>query len=41
MAKEVLKEDLLEFEDEGEVYLEGGLISSLEEIERLKLKCKK
>ena len=41
MAKEELEEDLLEFEDEGEVDLEGELISALEEISRLKLKSKK
>ena len=41
MGKEVLEEDPLEFEDESEVDLEGELISSLEEIERLKVKFRK
>ena len=37
MAKEELEEFLLE----GEVDLEGELRSALEEIDRLKLKCRK
>ena len=41
MVKEELEGFLLEDEEEGEVDLEGELRSSLEEIDRLKLKCKK
>ena len=41
MPKEELEEDLLEFEDEGVVDLEGEIISALEEISRLKFKSKK
>ena len=41
MAIEKLEGPLLEYEEQGEVDLEGELISSLEEIDRLKLKCRK
>ena len=41
MAIEDLEGLLLEEEEEGEVDLEGELRSALEEIERLKLKCRK
>ena len=41
MAKEELEKDLLEFEEEGEVDLEGELVSSLKEIDRIKLKTRK
>ena len=41
MVKEELEGFLLEDEEEGEVDLEGELISALEEIDRLKLKCRK
>ena len=41
MAKEYLEGFLLEDEEEGEVDLEGELRSALEEIDRLKLKCRK
>ena len=41
MAKEDLEVFLLEDEAEGEVDLEGELRSALEEIDRLKLKCRK
>ena len=41
MAKEELEGFLLEDEEEGEVDLEGELRSALEEIDRLKLKCRK
>ena len=41
MAIEELEGLLLEDEEEGEVDLEGELRSALEEIDRLKLKCRK
>ena len=41
MAKEELEGFLLEDEEEGEVDLEGGLRSAQDEIDRLKLKCRK
>ena len=41
MAKEELQGFLLEDEEEGEVDLEGELRSALEEIDRIKLKCRK
>ena len=41
MAKEESEGFLLEDEEEGEVDHEGELISALEEIEKLKLKCRK
>ena len=41
MAKEEYEGFLLEDEEEGEVYLEGRPRSALEEIDRLKLKCRK
>ena len=41
MAIEDLEGLLLEEEEEGEVNLEGELRSALEEIDRLKLKCRK
>ena len=41
MAIEELEGFLLEDEDEGEVHLEEELRSALEEIDRLKLKCRK
>ena len=41
MAKEELEGFLLEDEEEGEVDLKGELRSVLEEINRLKLKCRK
>ena len=41
MAKEEPEGLLLEDKEEGEVDLEGELISALEEISRLKLKCRK
>ena len=41
MAIEDLEGLLLEEEEEGEVDLEGELRSALEEIDRLKLKCRK
>ena len=41
MAKEESEGFLLEDEEEGELDLEGELRSSLEEIDRLKLKCRK
>ena len=41
MAIEELEGILLEDEEEGEVDLEGELRSALEEIDRLKLKCRK
>ena len=41
MAEEDSKGFLLEYEEEGEVDLEGELRSALEEIDRLKLECRK
>ena len=41
MALEEDEKDFLEQEQEGEVYIEGELISALDEIERLKLKNRK
>ena len=41
MTKEELEGFLIEDEEEGEVDLQGELRSALEEIERLKLKCRK
>ena len=40
MAKEELEGFLQKDEEEGEVDLEGELRSALEEIDRLKLKCR-
>ena len=37
MAKEELEEDFLEFEEEGEVDLEGELVSALKEIDIFKI----
>ena len=41
MAKEEFEWFLLEDEEEGEIDLEGELRSALEEIDRLKHKCRK
>ena len=41
LCNKELEECLLEDEEEGEVDLEGELRSALEEIDRLKLKCRK
>ena len=41
MDKEELEYDLLESDEEGEVDIEGELISALKESERLKLMSKK
>ena len=41
MAMEESERFLLEDKEEGEIDLEGELRSALEEIDRLKLKCRK
>ena len=41
IAKEELEKDLLEFEEQGEVDLDGELVSALKEIDRFKLKTRK
>ena len=41
LTNKELEEDLLEFEEEGEVDREGELVSALKEIDRLKLKTRK
>ena len=41
IAKEESEGFLLEYEEEGEAYLEGELRRALEEIDILRLKCRK